>query len=75
MSYLGPAASYLLTGSLVVETIFGLPGIGRYFINAALNRDYGMVLGTVVFYMLLIVVLNLIVDILYAWLDPRVRAR
>ncbi len=75
VSYLGPAASYLLTGSLVVETIFGLPGIGRYFINAALNRDYGMVLGTVVFYMLLIVVLNLIVDILYAWLDPRVRAR
>jgi oligopeptide transport system permease protein len=75
VSYLGPAASYLLTGSLVVETIFGLPGIGRYFINAALNRDYGMVLGTVVFYMLLIVILNLIVDILYAWLDPRVRAR
>lgn len=75
VSYLGPAASYLLTGSLVVETIFGLPGIGRYFINAALNRDYGMVLGTVVFYMILIVVLNLIVDILYAWLDPRVRSR
>ncbi|ASJ73051.1 ABC transporter permease subunit [Granulosicoccus antarcticus] len=73
VSYLGPAASYLLTGSLVIETIFGLPGIGRYFINAALNRDYGMVLGTVVLYMLLIVVLNLIVDILYAWLDPRVR--
>jgi len=73
VSYLGPAASYLLTGSLVVETIFGLPGIGRYFINAALNRDYGMVLGTVIFYMLLIIVLNLIVDIVYAWLDPRVR--
>lgn len=75
VSYLGPAASYLLTGSLVVETIFGLPGIGRYFINAALNRDYGMVLGTVVFYMILIVVLNLLVDIMYAWLDPRVRTR
>ena len=75
VSYLGPAASYLLTGSLVVETIFGLPGIGRYFINAALNRDYGMVLGTVVFYMVLIVLLNLIVDIIYAWLDPRVRVR
>lgn len=73
VSYLGPAASFLLTGSLVVETIFGLPGIGRYFINAALNRDYGMVLGTVVFYMVLIIVLNLIVDIIYAWLDPRVR--
>ena len=75
VSYLGPAASYLLTGSLVVETIFGLPGIGRYFINAALNRDYGMVLGTVIFYMLLIIILNLIVDIVYAWLDPRVRGR
>ena len=59
----------------MVETIFGLPGVGRYFINAALNRDYGMVLGTVIFYMLLIVVLNLIVDIVYAWLDPRVRGR
>ena len=75
VSYLGPAAGFLLTGSLVVETIFGLPGIGRYFINAALNRDYGMVLGTVIFYMLLIVALNLIVDIVYAWLDPRVRGR
>lgn len=75
MSYLGPAASYLLTGSLVVESIFGLPGIGRYFINAALNRDYGMVLGTVVFYMVLILILNLLVDILYAWLDPRVRTK
>lgn len=73
VSYLGPAAGFLLTGSLVVETIFGLPGIGRLFINAALNRDYGLVLGTVIFYMVLIMVLNLIVDILYAWLDPRVR--
>ena len=75
VSYLGPAASYLLTGSLVVETIFGLPGIGQYFIRAALNRDYGMVLGTVVFYMALIIVLNMLVDLLYAWLDPRVRYR
>ncbi|WP_337269013.1 ABC transporter permease subunit [Oryzifoliimicrobium ureilyticus] len=75
VSYLGPAASYLLTGSLVVESIFGLPGIGRYFITAALNRDYGMVLGTVIFYMVLIVFLNLLVDIAYAWLDPKVRNR
>ena len=75
VSYLGPAASYLLTGSLVVESIFGLPGIGRYFITAALNRDYGMVLGTVIFYMVLIVFLNLVVDIVYAWLDPKVRSR
>jgi oligopeptide transport system permease protein len=75
VSYLGPAASYLLTGSLVVESVFGIPGIGRYFITAALNRDYGMVLGTVIFYMVLIVVLNLLVDVVYAWLDPRVRTQ
>lgn len=75
VSYLGPAASYLLTGSLVVETVFGLPGIGRYFVTAALNRDYGMVLGTVIFYMVLIVILNLLVDIAYAFLDPKVRTR
>ncbi|MEQ9634657.1 MAG: ABC transporter permease subunit [Devosia marina] len=75
VSYLGPGLSYLLTGSLVVEQIFGLPGIGRYFIQAALNRDYGMVLGTTLFYMLLIIALNLIVDLVYAWLDPKVRYR
>ncbi len=75
VSYLGPAAGYLLTGSLVVESIFGLPGIGQYFINAALNRDYGMVLGTVIFYMVLIILLNLVVDLVYALLDPKVRAR
>ena len=75
VSYLGPAAGYLLTGSIVVEQIFGIPGIGRYFINAALNRDYGMVLGTVIFYMVLIVILNLMVDMAYAWLDPKVQAR
>ena len=75
VSYLGPGLSYLLTGSLVVEQIFGLPGIGRYFITAALNRDYGLVLGTTLFYMLLIIALNLIVDLAYAWLDPKVRYR
>ena len=75
VSYLGPAASYLLTGSLIVETIFGLPGIGRFFVTAALNRDYGMVLGTVIFYMVLIILLNLLVDIAYASLDPKVRLR
>lgn len=75
VSYLGPAAGYLLTGSIVVENIFGLPGVGKFFIDAALNRDYGMVLGTVVFYMFLILALNLLVDLLYAALDPRVRRR
>lgn len=75
VSYLGPGLSYLLTGSLVVEQVFGLPGIGRYFINAALNRDYGLVLGTTIFYVILILVLNLLVDIVYAWIDPKVRYR
>jgi oligopeptide transport system permease protein len=75
VSYLGPGLSFLLTGSIVVEQVFGLPGIGRYFINAALNRDYGLVLGTTIFYVFLILALNLIVDIVYAWLDPRVRYR
>ncbi len=75
LSYLGPAAGYLLTGSLVVEMIFGLPGIGKYFIDAALNRDYGVVLGTIILFMVMITILNLIVDILYAFLDPRVRLK
>jgi len=73
VSYLGPGLSYLLTGSLVVEQVFGLPGIGKYFIQAALNRDYGLVLGTVILYMFIILLLNLVVDIVYAWLDPKVR--
>jgi oligopeptide transport system permease protein len=75
VSYLGPGLSYLLTGSLVVEQIFALPGIGKYFITAALNRDYGLVLGTTILYLFVILLLNLLVDIIYAWLDPRVRYR
>lgn len=72
VSYLGPAAAGALTGSVVVETIFSIPGIGRYFVTSALNRDYTMVLGTVVFYSVLLIAFNLIVDCLYAYLDPRV---
>jgi oligopeptide transport system permease protein len=75
VSYLGPGLSLLLTGSLVVEQIFGLPGIGKYFITAALDRDYGLVLGTTILYMIVILGLNLIVDLVYAWLDPKVRYR
>lgn len=73
VSYLGPTAAALLTGSVVVETIFGLPGIGRYFVEGALNRDYTLVMGTVVIVAVFVLVFNLIVDILYAALDPRVR--
>jgi oligopeptide transport system permease protein len=72
VSYLGPAAAGALTGSVVVETIFGVPGIGRYFVTSALNRDYTMVLGTVLFYSGLLIAFNLVVDVLYAYLDPRV---
>jgi oligopeptide transport system permease protein len=73
VSYLGPAAAGLLTGSVVIEQIFALPGIGRYFVQGALNRDYTLVMGVVVFYGALIILFNLVVDLLYGVLDPRVR--
>jgi oligopeptide transport system permease protein len=73
VSYLGPAAAHLLTGSIVVETIFSLPGVGRYFVEGALNRDYTLVMGTVVMVAVFVLVFNLIVDVLYALIDPRVR--
>lgn len=75
LSYMGPATSYILTGSLVVESIFGLPGVGSFFIEASLSRDYGVVLGMIILYVLLVTSLNLIVDILYAFLDPKVRLK
>lgn len=73
VSYAGPAAAALLTGSIIVETIFAIPGVGRYFVEAALNRDYTLVMGTVVVIALFTILFNLIVDILYAVVDPRVR--
>lgn len=73
VSYLGPAAAALITGSVVIETIFGIPGVGRYFVQGALNRDYTLVMGTVVMIAGFVVVFNLLVDLLYALLDPRVR--
>ena len=73
VSYSGPAAAALLTGSIIVETIFSIPGVGRYFVEAALNRDYTLVMGTVVVIALFTIAFNLIVDIAYAFVDPRVR--
>ena len=73
VSYLGPALAAILTGSLIVEQIFGLPGIGRYFVQGALNRDYTLVLGVVVCYATLIILLNFLADMMVALLDPRVR--
>ena len=75
VSYLGPALAAILTGSLVVEQIFGLPGIGRYFVQGALNRDYTLVMGVVICYAALIILLNFLADIAYGILDPRVRLR
>ena len=73
VSYLGPAAAGLLTGAVVIETVFALPGLGRYFVQGALNRDYPLVLAVVLLYAALILLFNLIADLLYGWLDPRVR--
>ena len=73
VSYLGPACAAVMTGSVVIEQIFGIPGIGRHFVNGALNRDYTLVLGVVVFYGALIMLFNLLVDLTYAFLDPKVR--
>ncbi|MEM6852506.1 MAG: ABC transporter permease subunit, partial [Pseudomonadota bacterium] len=73
VSYVGPAAAALLTGSLVVEQIFGLPGVGRYFVIGALNRDYTLVMGVVILYATLIIALNMLADVAYGWLDPKVR--
>jgi len=75
VSYLGPAIAAVLTGSVVVEQIFGIPGLGQHFVNGALNRDYTLVLGLVIFYGALIITLNLFVDLLYRFLDPRVRVQ
>ena len=73
ISFLGPAIVGLVTGSIVVESVFGLPGIGRYFVTAALNRDYTLVMGITVLYGMLIILFNLLADLCYAWVDPRVR--
>jgi oligopeptide transport system permease protein len=75
LSYMGPAIAAILTGSVVVEEIFGIPGLGQFFVRGALNRDYTLVLGIVIFYATLVVLLNLVVDILYGVIDPRIRQR
>ena len=73
VSFLGPALAGVITGSIVIETIFGLPGIGRAFVDGALNRDYTLVLGVTILYGALIVLFNLLADLSYSLLDPRVR--
>lgn len=73
VSYLGPATAAIITGSVVIEQIFGVPGLGRYFVQGALNRDYTLVMGVVVFYGVLIITFNFFVDVIYRWLDPRLK--
>ncbi len=73
VSFLGPAAAGIMTGSFVVETLFNVPGMGQWFVKGAVNRDYSLVLGTAIFYTTLITCFNLVVDMAYTWLDPRVK--
>ncbi|MDA8527934.1 ABC transporter permease subunit [Opitutaceae bacterium] len=73
VSFLGPAIAGILTGSFVIETIFQIPGLGREFVNSAFNRDYTLVLGTVILYASLIIVLNLVVDVVQVWLNPKLK--
>jgi oligopeptide transport system permease protein len=74
VSYLGPAAAGIMTGSFVVETLFSVPGVGQWFVKGAINRDYSLVLGTALVYASLVTAFNLVVDLAYGWLDPRVRS-
>jgi oligopeptide transport system permease protein len=73
VSFLGPGIAGILTGSFVIETIFQIPGLGREFVNSAFNRDYTLVLGTVILYASLIVILNLVVDVVQIWLNPKLK--
>jgi oligopeptide transport system permease protein len=72
VSYLGPAAARIIMGSIVIEQIFAIPGLGRYLVIGAVNRDYTLVMGVVLFYASFLLLLNLLVDLAYSWLDPRV---
>jgi oligopeptide transport system permease protein len=73
VSFLGPAAAGVMSGSFVVETLFGVPGMGQWFVKGAIGRDYTVVLGTAILYFTIVTLFNLLVDFAYAWLDPRIR--
>ena len=72
LSFLGPATAQAMTGSFVVEKVFGVPGIGQHFVNAALNRDAGLIMSTVLVFSTILVFFNLVIDVLYARIDPRI---
>lgn len=73
LTYLGPMVATILTGSFVVENVFAIPGLGQYFVNSITNRDYTVILGVTVFYIILLIGVNLLVDLAYAWADPRLK--
>ena len=73
VTILGPMFAGLVTGTFVTETIFGIPGMGKYFITSITNRDYPVIMGTILLYAILLVIANLVVDVLYGFLDPRIR--
>jgi oligopeptide transport system permease protein len=73
VSFLGPATAGLISGSFVIETVFGIPGLGRQFVTSAFNRDYALVMGTVLLFATFIILLNMIVDILQVWLNPKLK--
>lgn len=73
VSFLGPAFVGIITGSIVIENVFGIPGVGQLFVNGALNRDYGMILGLTILVGIMTILFNAILDILYAIIDPKIR--
>ena len=73
VTILGPMLAGLMTGTFIAETVFGIPGLGKYFVTSITNRDYPVIMGTILLYAILLVVANLAVDITYAFLDPRIR--
>jgi ABC-type dipeptide/oligopeptide/nickel transport system permease component len=70
---MGPIFAILVTGTFVTETVFGIPGMGKYFVTSITNRDYTVIMGTILLFAIIIVIANLVVDLVYAWLDPRIR--
>jgi len=75
VSYLGPAFANIVTGSIVVETIFRVPGLGQFFLQSAVNRDYTLIMGTVIVYSVILLLMNFLVDIIYGFMDPRITYR
>jgi oligopeptide transport system permease protein len=74
LSYLGPATAFAVTGSFVVEKVFAVPGIGQHFVDAVLSKDITLLMGVVLVFSTVVILMNLLVDVLYAWIDPRIQS-